>query len=105
MRARFPFALLVIALLAGCASAGHEYWRTARQTVVIDARSYDVFARRDTVPPRVQVIRRGYARRGEHAAILLAMVQAAEQATGCVVRPGSAVGDSGVMNARLRCPP
>lgn len=57
----------------------------------------------DDPRPRVQVIRMGYARRPEHAAILLAMPQAAEQATGCSIVPGSAVGDSGVMNARLNC--
>ena len=35
--------------------------------------------------------------------ILPAMVQAATMATGCSVIEGTAVGDSGVMNARLRC--
>ncbi|MCB1405157.1 MAG: hypothetical protein KDK01_02580 [Rhodobacteraceae bacterium] len=91
-------------LLAGCASPGHEFWRATARTIEIDGRRYEVFALLDQPRPRVQVIRMGYARRAEHTAILPAMVQAAEQATGCAIQEGSAVGDSGVMNARLRCP-
>jgi len=98
------FRFIAIGLLAGCASAGHEFWQAEVQGVTIDGREYQVFARMDEARPRVQVIRMGYARRPEHTAILLAMVQAAEQATGCRVIEGSAVGDSGVMTARLSCP-
>jgi len=97
----FMASLLV---LAGCASSGYEYWGAERETIVIEGRHYEVFAKTDESTPRVQVIRMGYARRPEHTAILLAMVQAAEQSTGCVIVEGSAVGDSGVMEARLSCP-
>lgn len=97
-------AILAGALvLAGCASSGREYWGVEPRGVQIDGRRYEVFARLDEPRPRVQVIRMGYARRADHAAILPAMVQAATMATGCSVIEGTAVGDSGVMNARLRC--
>lgn len=96
--------ILVALLVAGCASPGHEYWQATHHTVDIDGRRYEVYARLDEARPPVQVIRMGYARRSEHLAILPAMIQAAEQATGCRVIEGSAEGDSGVMTARLTCP-
>lgn len=100
----FPFLALCALLFAtGCASSGHEYWQATQSSVEIDGRRYEVYARLDQARPDVQVIRMGYARRPEHPAILLAMVEAAEQATGCQVAEGSAVGDSGVMTARLTC--
>ena len=100
----FPFlALVMLTLMVGCASPDREYWRATPHSVEIDGRRYEVYAHMEETRPRVQVIRMGYARRPEHRAILLAMIQAAEQATGCHVIEGSAVGDSGVMNARLSC--
>ncbi|PVH30601.1 hypothetical protein [Pararhodobacter oceanensis] len=100
-----PVVLLCLVALigSGCSSPGHAYFGVAPRSVEIDGRRYDVYARLDRLRPEVQVIRMGYARRPEHIAILEAMVQAAEQATGCSVIAGSAVGDSGVMNARLSC--
>jgi len=98
-------AALSVAVLSvtGCSSPGSDYWGVAPRSVQIDGRRYDVYSRLDRPRPEVQVIRMGYARRAEHLAILPAMVQAAEQTTGCRVIAGSAVGDSGVMNARLSC--
>jgi len=98
------FWFLALSLfLGGCASPDRGYWGVDARHVQIDGRRYEVFARLDETRPRVQVIRMGYARRSEHVAILPAMLQAATQATGCTVIEGSAVGDSGVMTARLRC--
>lgn len=106
MPCRGVINFVVVALLvAGCSSAGPDYWRVTPQRVDIDGRRYDVYAATDGLRPRVQVIRMGYARRPDHRAILPAMVQAAEQVTGCAVVPGSAVGDSGVMTARMACAP
>ena len=96
---------LALLLLAACASPDRAYWGSDEQRVTINGRDYAVYIRHDpgqTRPP-VQVIRLGYARRPEHAAILIAMRQAAEQASGCTLIDGSAVGDSGVMTARLDC--
>ena len=99
------FGVLAACVLAACASPDRAFWGSEEQRVTIDGRDYAVFVRRDAGAPRarVQVIRLGYARRPEHVAILVAMRQAAEQASGCTVIEGSAEGDSGVMSARLEC--
>lgn len=94
---------LVLSLLTACASPDRAYWGVNGVEEVIDGRRYVVYALRDTARPRVQVIRMGYARRPEHPAIVLAMQQAARQATGCDLVEGSVRGDSGVMQARLAC--
>ena len=97
-----PFLALV--LLAACASPDRTFWGVEPQRLTLGGRDYVVYADRDRAQPRVQVIRMGYARRPEHAAILVAMQLAAEQASGCALVEGSVQGDSGVMTARLRCP-
>ncbi|MFN4100053.1 MAG: hypothetical protein ACK4GT_09775 [Pararhodobacter sp.] len=98
-----PLCTLALLCLAACASPDRAFWGTDPQHLALDGRAYVVHVRRDESRPRVQVIRMGYARRAEHPAILEAMRQAAEQASGCAVIPGSAQGDSGVMTAHLRC--
>lgn len=98
--------LALLLLVAACASPGHRYWRAAPVEQVIDGRRYVVYTRenpRSANRPYVQVIRMGYARRPEHMAIIDAMQQAAVQATGCPLVPGSVQGDSGVIEARLDC--
>ena len=95
--------LVALLLLMACASPDRAFWGSDAQRVQIDGRSYAVYLDRDTARPRVQVIRLGYARRADHPAILVVMVQAAEQVGGCPLVAGSARGDSGVMTARLTC--
>lgn len=117
--------LVILALLlAACASPDRAFWGSDEQRVTLQGRDYAVWlrqpgtgpggfclvgeasvtCRRGTARPQVQVIRLGYARRSEHAAILLAMRQAAEQVSGCTLVEGSRRGDSGVMTADLDCP-
>jgi hypothetical protein len=99
-------SLALTLLLAACASPDHRYWRSDPVEQVIDSRRYMVYTRpnpRSANRPYVQVIRMGYARRADHAAILDAMRIAAVQATGCPLVVGSVQGDSGVMEARLDC--
>ena len=52
---------------------------------------------------RIEVIRHGFARQGDHARLKGLMVQAAEAATHCSLRGDSIEGDTGVMRARLAC--
>jgi len=96
--------LLALVLLAACASPDRAFWGVEPQRLSLGGRDYVVYVDRDHAQPRVQVIRMGYARRPEHAAILAAMQVAAEQASGCALVEGSVRGDSGVMTARLACP-
>ncbi|MBN8292778.1 hypothetical protein JI664_12460 [Rhodobacter sp. NTK016B] len=95
---------LILLVLTACASPDRRYWGAESQTVTIAGRDYNVYRRQNGSRISVQVIRMGYARRREHVAILGAMRVAAEQATGCRVIEGSADGDSGVMDFRMRCP-
>ena len=90
--------------LAACASPDRAYWGAEETPITIENREYRVYHRPGEARPRVQVIRMGYARRPEHVAILGAMRVAAETVTGCAMIEGSAEGDSGVMNFRMRCP-
>lgn len=97
-------SFLIVLMLAACASPDRRYWGAEAQTVTIAGRDYAVYRRESGTRTHVQVIRLGYARRREHVEILGAMRVAAERATGCQVIEGSADGDSGVMNFRMRCP-
>lgn len=115
--------LLVLLLLAACASPHPEFRGVEPVVQRLDGRDYAVYVDRPDPAhriclagaslagcradrhPRVQVIRLGYARRAEQVAILHAMVLAAEAASGCRLVDGSAEGDSGVLTARLACPP
>lgn len=113
--------LLILLLLLACATPDRAFFGVDPVRVTREGRDYDVYVRRSPAPvvcragasladcraegqPIVQVIRLGYARRGQHEAIVRAMLQAAEQASGCALVDGSVQGDSGVMTARLRCP-
>ena len=115
--------ILALLLLTACASPHHDFWGAEPVVHRLDGRDYAVYVHRPDPAhqiclagaslagcradrhPRVQVIRMGYARRPEHIAILHNMVRAAEEVSGCRIAEGTAEGDSGVMTARLTCPP
>ncbi|MCC5962680.1 MAG: hypothetical protein JJU09_06090 [Rhodobacteraceae bacterium] len=52
---------------------------------------------------QVEIIRHGMARRADQPQLRAMMVQAAQQTTGCHLRPDSIEGDTGVLRARLDC--
>lgn len=105
-----PRLLLVIPLvmmltMVGCtATPGRLYLGQAPAVEVIDGREYRVWSRRAENGGQVQVVRMGYVPRSGHGGIRAAMVTAAERATGCAVVLHSVEGDTGVINARIRCP-
>lgn len=72
-----------------------------RHEVERNGRSY-VLYHTDTM---AEVIRLGYARPGEHAAIRTDMVDMIPVVTGCRVDESSVKGDSGEIRAKLRCKP
>ncbi len=71
-----------------------------RTEVVRNGRTYVLYRKGDTV----EVIRMGYARRGEHAQIRAEMADLVPVITGCRLAPSSVRGDSGEMRGRLDCP-
>lgn len=88
-------------LLAGCgAQTSPLMFGADRIEVTRDGRDYVVFQKDD----RVEIVRRGYARRGEHQAIMATMVDILPEATGCMPVEGTFSGDSGLMRGTLRCP-
>ncbi len=94
-------ALIALIFLAGCgASAAPEFFGGTRTEVSRDGRSYVVIQKAE----RVEVIRLGYARRGEHQAIRATMIDLIPEVTGCKLRESSLQGDSGEMRASLNCP-
>jgi hypothetical protein len=97
MHRALPLALL---LLAACgASPAPEMFGAKRTQVTVDGRQYVVFQKET----RVEVIRLGYARRGEHQAIRAAMIGLIEPVTGCTLNERSLQGDSGEMRGTIRC--
>lgn len=70
-----------------------------RFEATVDGRDYVVFLKGD----RVEVIRLGYARRGEHQQIRATMLDLVPRLTGCRRRETSVQGDSGEMRGLVTC--
>lgn len=93
--------LPLVLFLAACgAQPTPGMWGAERVEVVRDGRRYVVF--HDA--KRVEVIRLGYATRGEHQAIRAAMIDLIPEATGCRLIASTLQGDSGEMRGRISCP-
>ena len=87
--------------LAGCAaSPAPEFMGATRSDITVNGRAYTVWQRGE----RVEVIRHGYARRGQHQEIRATMIGLIPQVTGCALRPATLTGDSGEMRGSLDCP-
>jgi hypothetical protein len=88
-------------ILAACgASPAPEFIGATRTDVTLNGRNYAVFQKGE----RVEVIRLGYAQRGEHEEIRATMVELIPRVTGCRLRDASLTGDSGEMRGSLDCP-
>jgi hypothetical protein len=93
--------LLIPLFLAACGAQPTPLMFGAdRVEVTRDGRQYVVF----TKETMVEVIRLGYARRGEHAGIRATMIALIPDVTGCNPVDSTLSGDSGEIRARLRCP-
>ena len=94
-------ALIPLIFLAACgASPAPEFFGATRTEVTVQGRKYVVLQKAE----RVEVIRLGYARRGEHAGIRAAMITLIPTVTGCKLNESSLQGDSGEMRGTLNCP-
>ncbi|SDX13049.1 hypothetical protein SAMN05444006_11096 [Allgaiera indica] len=95
---RWGAGLLMLFSIAGCgAQPAPAFFGAARAEVLRDGRQYVVYRKGD----RVEVIRLGYARPGEHRAIRETMVSLVPQVTGCRLSDDASRGDSGEMRGRL----
>jgi hypothetical protein len=75
-------------------------WGATRTDVTREGRHYAVFQKGS----QVEVIRLGYAKRGEHQAIRATMIALVQEVTGCRLAETSLQGDSGEMRGRVACP-
>ena len=92
--------LLPLVFLAACgASPAPQFFGAERTEVTRDGRDYVVFRKGD----RVEVIRLGHARNGDHAEIRATMIALIPEVTGCALRETTLQGDSGEMRGRLTC--
>jgi hypothetical protein len=95
-----PLTLVFTLLLAACgAQPAPQFFGADRTDVTRDGWSYTVFQKGEAV----EIIRLGYARRGEHQGIRATMIQLIPEVTGCTLIDSSLQGDSGEMRGRLNC--
>jgi ABC-type Fe3+-citrate transport system substrate-binding protein len=93
-------ALLLPLILVACgAQPAPEFLHATRVDVTRDGRQYTVYH----TEKRVEVIRLGYAARGEYQAIRATMIGLIPQVTGCKLLERSLQGDSGEMRGSIRC--
>lgn len=95
---RYLIPLLLV--LAACgAQPAPEFFGAKRSDVTRNGRAYTVFQKER----RVEVIRLGYAKRGDHQAIRADMIALIPEVTGCTLIEHSLQGDSGEMRGNIRC--
>ena len=92
--------LAALLMLTACgAQPAPEFFGATRADVTRDGRQYTVYYTEN----RVEVIRLGYARNGEHQAIRATMIALIPEVTGCTLYDTSLQGDSGEMRGSIRC--
>ena len=93
--------LIPLIFLAACgASPAPEFLGATRTDTTVNGRTYSVFQKGE----RVEVIRLGYAKRGEHQEIRATMIELIPVVTGCKIKENTLTGDSGEMRGSLTCP-
>lgn len=100
MRNAITLAIAAVTLAACGASPAPEFFGATRTDITVNGRDYTVFQKEE----RVEVIRLGHARRGEHQEIRATMIELIPKVTGCKLRDASLQGDSGEMRGSLQCP-
>ncbi len=91
---------LFLALAACSASPAPQFFGAERHDVTRNGRQFVLYQTANAV----EIIRLGYAKRGEHQAIRAEMIDMIPQVTGCTLVASTLQGDSGEMRGRIRCP-
>ncbi|MBL4928490.1 hypothetical protein [Fuscibacter oryzae] len=92
--------LVPLLFLAACAaSPAPEFFGAQKVEVTRKGRAYSVWF----TDKRVEVVRHGYARNGEHERLRSAMIALIPEVTGCKLNERSLTGDSGEMRGSIRC--
>ena len=92
-----PFSMM----LAGCgASPAPAFFGADRHEAQVEGRDYVLFQKGN----QVEIIRLGWAGRGEHQAIRATMIDLIPALTGCKLNERTLEGDSGEMSGRVTCP-
>lgn len=91
---------LLLALTACGAQPAPQMWGATRTDVTRDGRQYTIFQK----GKQVEIIRLGWASRGQHQDIRATMIGLIPEVTGCRLVPSTLQGDSGEMRARVSCP-
>ncbi len=95
--------LTILLTLAACASPAPQFFGASRSEVTLGGIDFVVFAK----DGHAEVVRMGYLPRAARAPVQALMMQAAEQATGCRVRPSTFTtgvpGDTGEARMSLDC--
>ena len=92
--------LLLLALTACGAQPAPQMWGATRTDVTRDGRQYTVFQK----DRQVEIIRLGWAARGQHQAIRATMIDLIQEVTGCRLVASTLQGDSAEMRGRVTCP-
>lgn len=92
--------IALLALTACGAQPAPQMWGAQRFDVTRDGRQYTVFQK----DRQVEVIRLGWAARGQHQAIRATMIDVVQEVTGCRLVASTLQGDSGEMRGRVACP-
>jgi hypothetical protein len=92
--------LIPLIFLAACGAQPTPMMMGAeRIEATRNGRQYVVFKKEKTV----EIIRLGYARRGEHGGIRQDMIALIPEVTGCKLTESTLQGDSGEMRGRISC--
>ena len=92
--------LIPLIFLAACgAQPTPSMMGAQRLEATRNGRQYVVFKKENTV----EIIRLGYARRGEFQTIRADMIALIPEVTGCKLTESSLQGDSGEMRAKINC--
>ena len=92
--------LIPLIFLAACGAQPTPLMMGAeRMEATKGGRQYVVFKKENTV----EIIRLGYARRGEHQTIRADMIALIPEVTGCTLVEATLQGDSGEMRGRINC--